>query len=396
MKPFWKKRNQEPSAVALWLCGGDGQDVIRPTGYTPLSQNEDIRRCVGKIAGLVSCMTVMLMENREGGDVRIRNELSRKLDITPNRNMTRMNFIQRIVTDMCIYGNAVAYPTMKGGYLESLDPWDASAVSFHAKGSGYEIHYQGRTFQPDEVLHFVWNPDGREPFRGVGVAPQLRGTVENLLQENSTKSAFLRSKWKPSMIISIQADNADLQDKELRRNILGSYVSETEQGEPWVIPAGEIDVKTIQPLTLRDLSLQDGITLDKQEIAAAIGVPGFLVGVGQFSREEHNHFVATTIMEFATGIQQELTRKLVTSPKWYVKLNQKSLLQYSLTEKMGFVKEMVAGGMLSRNEGRNEFDYAPVDNEGMNDYIVLENYVPVERVGDQKKLTQKGGETADE
>lgn len=334
-------------------------------------------------------MTIMLMENREGGDVRIKNELSRKLDITPNRYMTRMNFIQRVVMDMCIYGNAVVYPKMKNGYLESLDPWEASAVSFHAKGDGYEICYGGQTFRPDEVLHFAWNPDDQEPFRGLGVAPQIKGTVENLMQENATKSAFLRSKWKPSMIISIQADVTELQDPELRQNILGSYARETEMGEPWVIPAGEIDLKTIQPLTLQDLAIQDGITLDKKELAAGIGVPGFLVGVGTFSREEHNHFIGTKIMEVATNIQQEFTRKLVTSPQWYVKLNQKSLMQYSLTEKKDFVNGMVANGMLTRNEGRAEFDYAPVDNPGMNDYIILENYIPVEQSGDQKKL--KGG-----
>ena len=78
----------------------------------------------------------------------------------------------------------------------------------------------------------------------------------------------------------------------------------------------------------------------------------------------------------------------------YFKLNPKSLMQYSLSEKMSFVKDMVAGGMLSRNEGRTEFDYSPADKDGMNDYNVLENYIPVDRLGDQKKL--KGEEAREE
>ena len=49
-------------------------------------------------------------------------------------------------------------------------------------------------------------------------------------------------------------------------------------------------------------------------------------------------------------------------------------------------------GLINRNEGRNAFDYSPVD--GLNEYVVLENYIPVADVGNQEKL--KGGDTANE
>jgi hypothetical protein len=59
-------------------------------------------------------------------------------------------------------------------------------------------------------------------------------------------------------------------------------------------------------------------------------------------------------------------------------------MQYDLGELTTHVKEMVSSGMMNRNEGRNSFDLSPV--EGLNDFIVLENYIPVEKVGEQKKL----------
>ena len=65
-------------------------------------------------------------------------------------------------------------------------------------------------------------------------------------------------------------------------------------------------------------------------------------------------------------------------------------MQYQLSEKMSFVKDMIGGGMLNRNEGGTEFDYSPVDNPAMNEYNVLENYIPVDRLGDQKKLNNGG------
>lgn len=392
--PFKKQEVKKTRAdpVTMWLNGAEATEILCPIGYTPLSKNEEIRRCVYKIADLVSDMTIMLMQNGTNGDIRIRNELAKKIDIYPNKNMTRKNFIHKIVTDMLLGGNSVVYPHTKDGLIEDLQILQSTSLLFDVVNDGYQIRYKDKLFYPDEVLHFVLNPDDDYPFKGQGYTKMITQTVNNLLQANATKKGFLQSKWKPSLIISIQADTEELQDPVLRKKILGSYTDTTSDGEPWLIPAGEIDVKTVQPLTLNDLAIQDSITLDIKTIAACFGIPPFMVGVGTFNKDEYNNFISTTIMSIAMIIQQELSKKLLYSPDMYFKFNPKSLMQYNLNEQVQFVKELVAGGMLNRNEGRTEFDYAPVDVDGMNDYIVLENYVPVDKVGDQKKLVQEGGE----
>lgn len=373
-------------------------DLLLPDGYTPLSRNEVILRCVHKIADLVSDMTIMLMRNGEYGDIRERNELSKKIDIYPNKLMTRKNFIYKIVADMLIYGNAYAYPsyvvTDNGVLLDNIDiiPACAATADDIGRGGDYVVRCGGQVFKPDEILHFVLVPDELKPFRGVGFTPQVYDAVKNIVQACATKRGFLRSKWKPSVVISINADTEELRDPEMRRKILGSYTDETERGEPWLIPAGELDIKTIQPLTLQDLAIQDSITLDTRTVAAAFGIPPFLLGIGDFNKDAYNNFVATTIMSVAQIIQQELTKKLLYSPELYFKFNPKSLMQYSLSEKSAYVMNMVSSGMLSRNEGRAEFDYSPVDIEGMNDYATLENYIKVSDLSKQKKLIQDDDE----
>ncbi|PHV71905.1 phage portal protein [Sporanaerobium hydrogeniformans] len=377
----------QTSTLAYWL---QHDDILCPTGYKPLSKNEEVIQCANIIADLVSSMTIMLMQNGENGDIRLKNELARKMDVNPNNFMVRKNFIYKIVKDMLLNGNSVARPSYKDGYLDNITLLKASSISFQQQGEEYRIIYNATSFAPDEVLHFVLVPNEEEPFRGEGYKNAIFETVKNLLQANATKTGFLQSKWKPSMIISINSDIEDLQDKDKRRKIVGSYTDTTEAGEPWLIPTGEIDVKTIQPLTLNDLAIQESITLDKRTIAAAFQIPPFMVGVGSFNKDEYNNFVSTKIMSIAMILQQELTRKLLYSNDKYFKFNPKSLMQYNLSEKTAFVKEMVGGGMMNRNEGRNEFDYSPVDNEGMNDFNVLENYIPVSDVGKQKKLIKEG------
>ncbi|MDO5559413.1 MAG: phage portal protein [Oscillospiraceae bacterium] len=380
--PFKKKRSQSP--VECFFLGGN--ETILP-GYTRLSDNEEIKRCVYKIADLTSNMTIMLMENGKNGDIRLKNELSKKIDINPNKNMTRKSFIHKIVTDMCMTGNSVVLPSFSGDYIDNLIP--LNGCSFVSKGDTYAIRH-GTEINPDDVLHFVLNPHETQYFQGVGLAPLVYNTIRNVAQANATKTGFLQSKWKPSLIISINSDNEELQDKDKRKKILDSYTETTEAGEPWLIPAGDMSIEKIQPLTLNDLAIQDSLTLDLKTIACAIGIPPFMLGIGEFNKDQYNNFISTTIMSIATVIQQELTKKLLYSPNMYFKFNPKSLMQYDIKDKVQFVKEMVSGGMLSRNEGRTEFDYSPADDPGMNDFIVLENYIPVSDVGNQKKL--KGGD----
>ena len=53
-------------------------------------------------------------------------------------------------------------------------------------------------------------------------------------------------------------------------------------------------------------------------------------------------------------------------------------------------KELVDRAAMRRNELRDWIGLSPDDE--MNDVFLLENYLPTDRLGDQKKLNKKGGE----
>ena len=363
-----------------------------PAGYTPLDRNPEVVTACSRIAELISSMTIYLMANTEKGDIRLKNELSRKIDINPNKWMTRSTFINGIVMNMLLYGsgNAIVIPHTTKGLLGNLEPIAASRVSFNPVGDGYTVLIDGKEYDPDDLLHFVYNPHPRRLWRGQGVTVALADVVNSLGQASKTKQGFMRSEWKPSLIIKVDAFTDTFASKEGRRKIIEEYISSSSAGEPWVIPDGTIDVKEVRPLTLGDLAISDSVTLDKKTVASILGVPSFLLGVGDFNSKEWDAFINNTIRPLCREIEQEMTRKLIISEKWYLMFNIASLYSYDLKATSEVYVNMMSHGLVTGNEARAKMGLPPLD--GLDELVILENYIPREKSGLQKKLKQEEGD----
>lgn len=373
---------------AAWLLTDAAYDTLCISGYTRLSENPEVLMAVNKLAGLIGSMTIHLMSNSEDGDIRIKNALSRKLDIEPNRYMTRMTLMSWIVRTLLLYGdgNAVVIPKTSGGYLEDLVPIPPSRVSFAPDGGyGYRILIDGREHDPGQLLHFVLNPDPAQPWRGMGLRVALKDVTANLKQAAATKKGFLEDKWKPSVIIKVDSWAESLQTPEGQENYMKRF-STDKPGQPIVIPADGMEVIQVKPLTLNDLAINDSVSMDKRTVAAILGVPPYVVGVGAFNREEWNSFVNNTVLPLVKGLEQELTRKLLISENLFFRMNPWALYAYDVQNLASIGMNMAARGLMLGNEVRDWLGLEP--KEGLNTLKILENFISLDRIDDQLKLDQ--------
>lgn len=383
------KARAEPvnKQTVSWLCSQEAFDVLTCQGYTSLDHNPEIITAVNKIAKLIGSMTIHLMQNTDEGDVRVKNELSRKIDINPNTNMTRSTFVQWIVSTLYLYGdgNAVVYPQFRRGYLRDLKPMPAAMVSFVPDGIwDYKVSLNGKEYDPDQVLHFVLNPGNYYPWKGTGLQVALKDVANNLKQASATEKGFMQSKWKPSIIVKVDALTDEFSSPEGRRQLLSDYIDTTQAGEPWMIPAEQFEIEQIKPLSLSDLALADMVQLDKKTVASILGVPPFVLGVGDFKRDEWNNFINSTIMPLAQMIEQELTKKLLYSPDLYFRFNSRSLYNYELRDLASIADDQYIRGIMTRDEVRDWIGLPPASEN--DELIILENFIPVGMIGDQKKL----------
>lgn len=382
-------RTRAAAGAAALMVAGPAFETLCASDYRPMSACPEVQACVNVYADMVASMSVHLMRNTEAGDVRVRNGLSRVIDITPNRWQTHQAFFSTLVRGLMLHGNQVTLPVYRDGYLEELIPLPPSQVSFAPAVDGYRILWQGMELRPDEALHFVLNPDPDEPWRGLGYSVGLRDAVRALRQTGATKDALMRAPT-PPLIIRVDGLNQQLQSPEGRERLARQYIDQTGSGQPWFLPAEAFEVTTVKPLTLNDLAIKTSLELDKRTVAAILGVPPYTVGIGEFHREEHNNFVATRLMVIAQIIQQEMTRKLLWADDLYWRFNNRSLLNYDIDKLVSAGAEMVDRMALRRNEWRDWIGLPP--DADMDELLALENYVPADRLGDQAKLTG-GGET---
>ena len=389
-----KKRTMSKTSenfLTAWLGSDEFDDFCQTNNYIKFDTYPDVKTCIKIYADLISSMTIHLMENTEYGDKRIHNALSRFLDIEPYKYTTRKTLIYKTVEELMLTGNSILLPVYRHGedtnYLEQLVPTSQSDVMYNKlEDGGYDIKHGNKIYRHDEIIHFVNNPNFAQPWYGESYKVYINDILLNLQQGQKIKSDYYTKHFKPKIVFLFNAD-ADVSSSKEKRDELYEKWIDTKPGQPYILPGALVDFKHFPAMSLADIALDSNTKIDKLAVANIFGVPGFMVGIGDFNKEEYNNFINTRINPIVKEMQQEMTQKLIISPNMYIKFNIDSLKVFDTDTRNQFLLSGKSLGIFSANEIRIETGYEPIDKPEMNEYSMLENYIPINKIGEQNKLT---------
>lgn len=381
---FKKLKKRSSSPVGLWLTS---PGVVAPIGYHSLMEAPEVTAAVWKVAGLISSVTLRTYRNTPEGDARVRDELAKKVDISPWSLGTRTTFIDWIVQAMLVNGEAFALPSTYGGLLQDISPMPGAAAQLKPDGKPYEVVWNGIAFDQNEVLHYRLHADLRQPWKGASPQLVLQQVVDSIMQTAATKQAYMSSEYKPPIIVAVNSDS-DLSNPDEREKFVKRYMKRNNPDEPMIIPADLMNVVQAKPLSLTDLAIKDGIELDKKTVASILDIPAFVLGVGSFNKDEYDNWIRSRLVPICKIIEQENTKKLLISPERYFKFSTLRLYSYGIDMLANIGRENYKAGLMTGNEVRDWQELPPL--EGLNELVMLENYIPSEKIGEQKKLIQEG------
>ena len=213
---------------------------------------------------------------------------------------------------------------------------------------------------------------------------QASAVAGSLSQTAALKQSLSNPRYKPPLVVTVNSDT-DLSSDEARDAFREKFLEESAEGKPWILPADLVKVEQIKPLSLSDLAVKDTLDLDKRSAASIFGVPPFLLGLGSFNKDEYNTFIRTVVVPICTGIEQELTLKLLYSPELYFVFNRRRLYSYDIQTLVNMDLAMSDRGFMTGDEVRED---AYRDPAGLDEVRVLENYIPWAMAAQQSKLQQ--------
>ena len=395
LRDFFNRRAREPSRrrssndLTSFLLETSVSDSSFPTGYVSLADCPEVVTAIMRVAQMISTMSIRLKRNGENGDMREHNGLERLVDIEPTGGLyPRQIWIQSIVEDMLTKGNAYVMPITEEGLINELRKLDYSDVSVESGKYDYTISVLGRKVDRTEVLNFPYNPDPAKPWKGRGLMV-LPAVAKALVQSRETANG-LRENPVPPIIVKVNGLIKELQTEEGRDKLEARYLTRRGRGKPWIVPGEAIDVKELKPLSIKDLAIPEAMELDTKLVAAIVGVTPYMLGVGNFDRNAHNNMVATTLPPITQVIEQVLTAGLLWKRELHFVLDYMKLISYDPENIRSYMYDGKDRGVFNTNECRAALGYEPIP--GGDEYTALENYIPADRAGDQKKLKEGGEE----
>tara|TARA_R100001463_G_scaffold90065_5_gene144821 strand:- start:5068 stop:7731 length:2664 start_codon:yes stop_codon:yes gene_type:complete len=355
------------------------------SGYFPSDKLEDIGNGSGNSA-VAACLSVLatafaeprlqvFQEDDAGQDVQLSKHPISKLFKRPNPFMSGAILSHYLVSSMSVEGDAYLYKNRnKNGQVIQLVPLMPSYI--HAKGNTEKLitHYEYTPntdtvdIPTNDIIHIRTGVDPNDHRRGY--AP-IKTVLREILGDEAAgqySTALLHNMAIPGVILSPSGDAMGGPTREEAEAISEMYKAKfggENRGQPMVLTgAMNIDVVSFSP---SDMNLIELRRLPEERVAAVMGVPAVLAGLGaglnsatySNTRELREYFTEQKLVPLWRTVADELTYQLLPefddNDNIYCKYDVESVraLSQDQDELYKRMNSAVSGGWATIGEARN-------------------------------------------
>lgn len=378
------KRKSPPTDTQYPVLGGLS---VVSVSESELLKNPTAISCIDLISKSISLLPVNLYQKTRAGRVKAGwHPLHATLRHRPNIDEPSSIFIEKIVRDMLMHGNAFIWKNYNGTTIDSLTTLDPKHMKISRNSMGQKRFMYGETvYTTNEILHipgaFYDGLRGYSPAKFAAEAIRMGVKLDTFASEafengpNSRLSLDISEKF-PS---GAKPDDV----KAIAEYVARNYSGASNAGKPLIL----FDKMKASELTLssnKDAELIDARKYQEQVIAKVFQVPLSMLGsseanYGDFANRQIS-FLTFTLGPYIRRLEQYFEMLLTPAENvtYYVEFDTRALLKSNIEMRSKSYQTMLMNGILSVNEIRKleNLDAIP-DTEAGDTHFVLSNLVPL-------------------
>ena len=319
----------------------------------------------------VAQLPITIIERLENGDKlnRSNHYLYDLIHNKPNPYMTKFNFVQKCMYDLCVAGNSYIHIVRNGsGRPEMLLPLDVTQVEIKEYEDTYYYHNQETNvmLDYDDVLHFkIMCTDG---MLGQSPIEVCANSVSWGLGLERYGNSYFQNGAKVSGVLETDRALSTEAIDRLRNSFDLNYSKIGDANKTLILEEGlkfntiSLSNEASQFLSSRQFSIE--------EIARIFNIPPHLLRdltKSSFNniQEQSREFVQYSLMPYLVMMESEMTQKLFKTSerkKLSIEFNTNALLRGNPKERADYYRTMLNIGAMSINEIRQKENMNVVDN----------------------------------
>lgn len=290
------------------------------------------------------------------------------LNIAPNPDQDRVEFLTGVIVDILLAGNAYIY--FDGTSLYRLPVIYMKVVAGQKKLVDHYLYSPNGVdirFEPEEIIR-IKESSSTNPYIGTSRLSSALQSLTIIDKMNTYQKNYFKNSTVLGVVLLSKNILGDRTKKRLKTTLSG-YSPISGANNP-IILDGDVQLQNISQQTNKDLDYDTSLKTRESRVLQALGIPPVLLDPGSSTTLDQNTklFYITTVLP--------LMGKIVSAFERYFGID----LKLALTEvpamlpdarvRAAALQSLVNSGIITRNEARMDLRYEPAK-ESFADELIL-------------------------